>query len=388
MKFSKVDAVRIPKGSAMKIRHKGNAIWSAIIPRYVSLGDSIAVGHAINEEWETDYGWDAQYGVDGRTETEIVPDSYTDLIHKELIARTGGRVKVTSFARSGDTVADLMAKLNHDVVKRHIAKADYVTICIGANDVLQPALMHLDEYINTGDLSTIAAIVDANLAVLADDSNANSYMALLNTLKSINPNAKYVFTDIYNPYKYLHLEDGKDGFLKPVLDEVKILEIFGYDARSEILNHEAVRNLFDRTNRLSGWAENYVTQLNTVLRNKVNAFGNANFLVANTKAAFDLVPDRPVEAPKHYNDLVNVEYTRGYDTMQMDWGQLYEGTTASDWWGIAGANGYNVDKTVTAAMPDIIEKVIMPDVDPHPEWYGHYVMKGCFADALGWATTP
>ena len=32
----------------------------------------------------------------------------------------------------------------------------------------------------------------------------------------------------------------------------------------------------------------------------------------------------------------------------------------------------------------MIVKVIMPDVDPHPESYGHYVLKRSFADALGW----
>ena len=51
---------------------------------YVSLGDSIAAGHTINSEWASDYGEGSQYGKNGNTSTVIVPNSYTDLIQKEL----------------------------------------------------------------------------------------------------------------------------------------------------------------------------------------------------------------------------------------------------------------------------------------------------------------
>lgn len=385
MKFLKVRAIRIPQ-SVKRIRHNGNVLWNNLV-HYVSLGDSIAVGHAINEEWETDYGWDAQYGVDGRTETEIVPDSYTDLIYKELIARTGGRVKVISFARSGDTVADLMEKLNHDVVKRHIAKANYVTICIGANDVLQPALMNFEEYVYSGDLSGITAIVQANLTKLANDNDANSYKALFDKLVAINPNAKYVFTTIYNPYKYLWLEestrehDFKDGFLGPLMWTVP--DVIGDSTanafRNAFLNTDAVETLFDRCNGIGDWAEAQVTALNNVLRNKITAYGNANILLADTKAVYDYIPDRPVSAPKHYNDLVNVEPTRGYVVQDLDWSQFWGNM---DW---ASALS-NVESIAAEVMDAIFNYVIMPDIDPHPEEYGHYAMKCAFYDALGWST--
>lgn len=395
MKFSGVHAWRIPNGSAVRVRHGDKTLWAPAVARYVSLGDSIAAGHTINDDWETIYGEDSQYGKNGRTETAIVDGCYTDLIHKDLVVKFGGTVNTTSFARSGDTVADLMEKLNHEVVRNALAKADYVTVCIGANDVLQPALSRLYEYIEAGStaLDNMTADVNAGLAVLADDSNAGSYTALFNKLLAINPDAKYVFTTVYNPYKYLWIDEGADGFFKPVLSTIPDMTIFGIDVdgliKNGILNTSAVKQLFNRVNNLSSWAETNVTKLNAVLTQKIAALGRSNFMIADTKALYDTFPDRPVSNPKHYNDLVSVEYTSGYDTMQMDWGQLYEnsGGAVDFWWSIAAkytsTSGLDVSGLAVDLVSQIVEKVIVPDVDPHPEWYGQYVLKRSFADALG-----
>lgn len=396
MRFSQVNGVRIPKGSAKEIRHNGKTLWNNIRARYVSLGDSIAAGHTINDEWDDNYGEGSQYGKNGNTQTVIVPGCYTDLIHTELMQRYGGTVNATSFARSGDRVDDLMEKLDHDVVKNAIAKANYVTVCIGANDVLEPAMSHLEEYINAGDsaLAEIASIVEANLATLNDDTAATSYTALFNKLAAINPNAKYIFTTIYNPYKYLWLDEGKDGFFSPVLNSIPQMTILGFEVdeliKNELLSMDAVEMLFDRVNGLNDWAEKYVTQLNTVLRNKISAYQttNANFLLAETKTLYEVFPDRPVTAEKHYNDLVSVEYTSGYDTAKMDWGRLWEGSNAATFWldlatEYVGSNGLDIDGFASDLVGQMIEKVIVPDIDPHPEEYGHYVLKRSFEDVLG-----
>lgn len=367
--------------------------------QYVSLGDSIAAGHTIDYEWEKNYGESSQYGVNGNTSTAIVSNSYTDLIRQDLTNTYGeDAVSVVSFARSGDTVADLIEKLSHDTVRAEIAKAKFVTICIGANDVLQPAMSHLDEYINTGDLSTIASVVESNLTILNDDTSSVSYMALFNKLAEINRDANYIFTTIYNPYKYLWLEEGRNGFFSPVLNTIPTMNIFGFSIDSLIkdglLSTPIVQQLFDRVNRLSDWSENYVTRLNQVLKNKINSYKliNPNFKIADTKALYDTFPDRPITAPKHYNDLVSVEYTRGYDTMQMDWGRLYEdsGDAGTFWWNLATKytswSGLDINGFAKDLVSQMIEKVIVPDVDPHPEWYGHYALKRSFADVLGWSS--
>lgn len=392
MNFSTLQKLTIPEGSVVKIIHKNTnlLLWKREFG-YVSLGDSISAGHTINEDWAEEYGEGSQYGVNGNTSTAIVPNCYVDLIRQELINKHRN-VSAKSFSRSGDTVADLIEKLSHDVVRDTIRKADLVTICIGANDVLQPAMSHLDEYINTGDLSTLEAIVENNLTVLSTDSNPNSYMSLFNKLMEINPNAKYVFTTIYNPYKYLWIEEGHYGFFQPVLATIPDMEILGFDVDSlikdSLLGTPIVQLLFDRVNGLGNWAEKYVTQLNNVLRSKIGTY--SNFSLADTKALFDTYPDRPITADKHYNDLVSVEYTKGYDTMQMDWGKLYEssGDAGTFWWNLAtkyvSLSGLDINGFATELVEQMIEKVIMPDVDPHPETYGHYALKRSFADVLGW----
>ena len=363
---------------------------------YVSLGDSIAAGHTINDEWTTNYGEGSQYGKNGNTSTAIVPESYTDLIKDELTVKYNNRSAVVSFARSGDTVADLMEKLNHERVQSSIKMAELVTICIGANDVLQPALMNLEQYIYTGDLSTIEAIVETNLARLNTDSDPNSYMSLLNRLNEINPNARHLFTTIYNPYKYLWIEEGRNGFFAPVLNTIPQMTILGFEVdvliKNGLLNTSIVQMLFSRVNGLSAWAEKYVTRLNAVINSKIQNYQstNSNFIVADTKSLFDAVPDRPISAQYHYNDLVSVEYTRGYNTMTMDWGRLYEdsGDAGTFWRNLAtkyvSLSGINIEGFATELVTQMVEKVIVPDIDPHPEWYGHYVLKRSFADALGW----
>lgn len=444
MKFSKVNAVRIPKGSskvsAKVIRDDTKKIWSYILARYVSFGDSIAAGHAINDDWEKNYGTGSQYGNNGRTETVIVPKSYTELVTSDLTAVYKGRVLTTSFAKSGARVDDLMRTLDNDAVRDAVSKAKYVTLCIGANDVLEPALSHIDEYINAGDLTTIEAIVESNLVNINNDSHPTSYISLFNKLSSINPKAKYVFTTIYNPYKYLWLDEGRNGFFGPLLNTIPQMNIdvdeiiedmflggtdlawFDFSSwkwvsidldldidnliKEGLLLTPIVQTLFRRVNGLCDWAEKYVTRLNEILRNKITAYQaiNPNFSVIDTKAAFDTYPDRPVSASVHYNDLINVEFTRGYDTAQMDWGALWRdryGDNVTQYWtdlawnhiswhnAIPSTNvwdyvSFNLEAFASDLVQQVIEKVVLPNVDPHPEEHGHYVMKGLFTKALGY----
>lgn len=396
--FSTVKGLIIPEGDVGKIIHNGEILWSAADLRYVSLGDSIAAGHTIDENWETDYGYGSQYGSNGNTSTVIVPNCYTDLIRRDLANIYGEEyVTATSFAKSGDTVEDLMDKLSHNVVKSEIAKANLVTICIGANDILGVVSEdRIMEYISSGSLSAIEAEVEANLNILNTDSNPYSYVSLMDKLNRINPNAKYVFTVIYNPYKYLWIEEGNNGFFKPLLDTIPNLTFFGFDIdniiKDQLLSMDLIEMLFERMNGLSEWVEHYISILNQILRNKVNTYSqtvNQNFMVAETKTLFESFPDRPYSAAKHYNDLISVEYTRGYDTMQMDWGKLYEGTNALSFWTnlvtkYVSITGLDMGGLTNELLPQIVEKVVMPDLDPHPETYGQYVMSRSFEDTLGY----
>lgn len=393
-------ALKVPEGEVLEARTNGALIWKKHLASYVSLGDSIAAGYLINDDWTRDYGTGSEYGENGNASTAIVPGCYTDLVRSSLEAGyPSGRVNITSFAHSGDTVADLMEKLDHAAVRDAIARADMVTVCIGANDVLQPALMDVNVYIETGDLSNAEAIIEANMAALANDSGSNSYASLLNKLESINPGAKFAFMTIYNPYKYLWLDEGHDGFFSPILDtipEMTILWSIEVDKliKDGLLSTSVVQLLFDRVNGLCDWAEQRVTRLNEVISGKVSAkrASNPNFYVVDVKAAFDPVPDRPVSAEHHYNDLVNVEFTRGYDTAKTDWGALwrdeYGDNVAAYWFDLVmdhiSGSGFDLGGLASDLVSQTVEKVIAPNVDPHPEAYGHEVIKASFSGALGW----
>ena len=434
---SKIDEMVMSNGRVVKIEADGQIILQ--FPHYVSLGDSIAAGHAIDDRWETDYGTGSQYGSNGNTETTIVPKCYTSLIQNGLRGHC-----TKSFAKSGDTVADLMSKLDDEPVRRALSIATQVTVCIGANDVLQSAWPHLEEYLLVGSLASAEAEIEANLVNLATDSHPTSYVSLFNKLNSINPNAKYAFTTVYNPYKYLYLEEGHNGFFGPLLATIpqmnldidKMIEdmfLGGTDLsyfditqfkwvsieleldldgliKDGLLGTPIVQQLFDRANNLGAWTEKYVEGsgdfkgLNRVLREAIGRYQvtNPNFVLAETKALFDTYPDRPESGDVHYNDLVNVEYTRGYDTMQMDWGALwradYGDNAGGYWWDLAykymsftnALPSLNVSDYVSFDMNgfaedlvnQIVYKVIGPDVDPHPEVEGHRVMKESFSKVL------
>lgn len=390
-----VEGLAISEGAVMQIEDKnGSIIWDCYTARHVAFGDSIAAGHAIDENWSADYSG-TQYGQNGRTETLLVPGCYVDLINQELIAKFGRRVRTTSFSRSGDKVEDLMDKLTHTRVKSVLARADYVLLCISANNVLGPFEKYLETYINTGDLEPLKTNIESNLAKLNNDADPMSFISLFNRLYEINPNATYVFTSIYNPYKYLWIDEGQNGFFAPLLATVPDMSILGFDVDSyikdQLLKTDIVQLIFDRVNGLPVWAETFVTQLNSILVSKINSYQKPNFILAETKAIFDVFPDRPVSASKHYNDLVSVEYTRGYDTEMMNWGNLWADSNVVDfWWTLAtkyvSLSGVDMNGLASDLMNQTIEKVIVPDLDPHPETFGQYVMKRAFMAALGWET--
>lgn len=381
---------------------------------YVSLGDSIAAGHTIDANWNTDYGERSQYGVNGNTTTKIVSGSYTDLIRNELVGIYGENgVAVHSFARSGDTVTDLMNKLSHEAVRSAIAKADLVTVCIGANDVLQPAVTRLGEYISTGSLTNAEAIIATNMANLNNDSHPASFTSLFNKLSEINPNAKYVFTTIYNPYKYLWIEEGRDGFFGPMLGTIPNWDLdvpiinkhIDMDnlIKDGLLEASAFQLVFNRVNGLDAWSESRVNELNNVLRNKISAYQaiNPNFLLVDTKTVFDLFPDKTdATNDVDYSDLVSVEFTRTFNTAKMNWGALWAGSTAEKFWYDLGTKhlywinafpstnpmdyvDFHLEAYAAELVQLVSEKVIIPDVDPHPEYHGHQVMKRSFTNGIG-----
>lgn len=341
---------------------------------YISLGDSIAAG----------------WGVDDRAE-----DSYFGLIKNRMKSILGSdKMYAANHAEGGDQVNHLMTKLSDPTIRKDVANADIVTICIGANDALTPVMLNLEEYIMSGDsaLVTINNNVQANLAKLADDSNPNSYMALFKKLTEINPNAKYLFTTIYSPYKYLWLDDGQNGFFKPLLDTIPDMTILGAInvsdyIKGQLLDIPVVQTLFSRVNGLDVWSEQFVTQINQILRSKLAEYNNPNFYLVDSKALYDSVPDRMGAGDVHYNDLVHVEYTRGYTFGDIHFGALWEGSSATAFWtDLINRYLINDNLNISGLASELIERVavevVKPNADPHPDYDGHYLLMRSFVDKL------
>jgi uncharacterized repeat protein (TIGR02543 family) len=434
--FSKLQSLTIPEGEVSKIEVDGKVLWEAFKYRYVSLGDSIAAGHAIDDAWEKDYNSYSQYR--SRTEikdygtyweifhpelmkkgyvektinskgkeeyyyirttpfTEIVPNTYTDLISTDLKVRYEGKVSTKSFARSGARVKhpsgderSLIDILNDDAVKTALSAADLVTVCIGANDVLEPALAQIGNYINYGNpmLAELGDIIDNNLNIL----RVSGYKDLFDDLKTINPKAKYIFTTIYNPYKYLWLDEGKDGFLRDILNAIPQLTILGFEVdkliKESLLNTDIVKKVYDRVNGLADWVEGYVNKLNQVIIEAVSGYNNPNFVIVDAKTVFESFPDRAIPATVHYNDLVNTQFTRGYSVGEMHYGRMWAGSDALTFYTKLATkhistSGFDIEGFAIEWCALLVEKVIVPDLDPHPRTYGQYVLKRVFAEAAG-----
>ena len=453
LKFSEIKSWKIngEEITQAKLKKTGDLLWDKIRYRYVSLGDSIAAGQGIDEG---DIYWVpeeyAKWQFPKVDSTVIIDGTYTDQIRAELGPIHGeGYAYAASFARSGDTVRDLMLKLDDERVLKELSRAKLVTICIGANDILGCVSEdRLWEYAMSGSLDTIETEVKTNLENLANPNYEYSYKKLLDKLTTINPNARYAFTTVYNPYKYLHIDGGSNGFFASLLIWIpKIpLDIDGYiedmfgipdlgypdfgnlgkwtsieldinlgdEIKKYILSTPIFELVYDRVNKLGSWVEPRVNSLNDTLRSAINDYKstNSNFYLAETKAEFDRYPDRtgPALNGLHYNDLVNVELTAGFDLSEIDWGALWRvpyGNNVKQYfldlawnhikWASSipyDSNGWpstNVLDYVSFDMKgfaydlmiQILNKVIVPECDPHPEDDGHNVLKDAFDSAFG-----
>lgn len=419
----------IPEGLVTQIEIDGKVVWRYTPPyrNYVSLGDSIAAGHLINSQWKTTYGSSSQYGHNGNKQTAIVANSYTDLINKQLTASNPTEpTTATSFARSGITVADLMTYLTHDTVINAIENTDLVTVCIGANDILLVATDNISGYVLGDDAAknTIINGIESGLRILNDDSNATSFTKLFEKLYSINPNATYVFTNIYNPFKEFHLDDGTNGFLEGYLDTIPDIFIFdieeeiGFDIplvnlridigefiRASIDGMPIVQQFYERINSISGLAEKYIdnwngNDLNAILARKIEAFntnkGIANFKYVDTKALFDTYTGS-------YTDLVNVRYTEDTDmSKDMNWSRLWAGKYSGwqEYWYTLAKHYIHINEKAfpslnvndyyrfdpnglwNDALGQITEIIVKPDTDPHPREKGHELLKQAFVSAI------
>ena len=159
---------------------------------YVSLGDSIAAGHSLSG-----HSINNQYGMEGKTSTQIVDGSYTQLFRDNVLKANYENVKTISYAKSGQTSTDLLNNLKNDEnIKESVKKADIITVCIGANDILS--------VLNADDVAFSVAmyLADINDNIISDFEEGiktciNNYPKIIETLNELNPNAKILFQTVF-----------------------------------------------------------------------------------------------------------------------------------------------------------------------------------------------
>ena len=158
---------------------------------YVSLGDSIAEGHGLPDYEANKEGY------------KFVSGSYTNSF-KEYLATKYKNVNAINYANSGDDSTDLLNMLNalngaslsaeNQEIKNNLQNADYITICIGANDILGPVTDNLLNFLVYNQ--DITSHLDSGIETF----NTN-FPKILSKLQTLNSNAKLIFSSIYNPYK-------------------------------------------------------------------------------------------------------------------------------------------------------------------------------------------
>ncbi|WP_101841993.1 GDSL-type esterase/lipase family protein [Halobacillus sp. Marseille-P3879] len=135
---------------------------------YVALGDSLAAGITPYNESGTGY-----------------PDYFVERLRQSQYT-----VDYSNFAFPGDTSTDLTFVLNKDRVQADIEEAEFVTINIGANDLLKLLNLETQEYPSESEVFTALSTLGQNL----ND--------VLTTIEELNPQAKVYIMGYYNPFPY------------------------------------------------------------------------------------------------------------------------------------------------------------------------------------------
>lgn len=111
--------------------------------------------------------------------------SYANILAKEL------DFSLKNYAKSGDTTADLIKKLDNKDIKNAIKDADYVEISIGGNNFLSEREKLLDLYNNRSILSLASEINDISKSVEKD------MPIIIDKINDINPNVQIVIQTLY-----------------------------------------------------------------------------------------------------------------------------------------------------------------------------------------------
>lgn len=250
----------------------------------VGFGDSISAGYTPDTSNDETMLNNYNSYVDGTT--SINANCYTKLIADKL-TETYDQVNVLSKAKSGDKTGDLVTLLSTDTAKEKLETATIITLCIGANNVLGPALDYMLDYIfGSKTLDQMKALFATGVSNFKSDYTNTIIPALTENGAKV-----YVMT-IYNPYKYFSTDDIQNN-------------LTGDDKNT-------VDNMFASFNTLLPAAMEYLGQINTYIKENTSE----NVISVDVESAFSAI------SKTDYSTYVNVDSSKivinsSYDVMQL-----------------------------------------------------------------------
>jgi lysophospholipase L1-like esterase len=162
---------------------------------YLALGDSLAAGQT-------------PYFKIGKGYADLLAEDLKEIGFLTSFSKQYAFSMYTSQKVLDDILNDVRkGKDDTTGIRAHIAEADMITLDAGANDLLQK-MKRTDDglYINPADLSVVLTQVESSIK------------AILEEIKTLNPNAHVYVMGYYNAYPYLPA-DQQEQFL-PILNEL------------------------------------------------------------------------------------------------------------------------------------------------------------------------
>ncbi|MBE7074624.1 MAG: hypothetical protein E7376_01410 [Clostridiales bacterium] len=327
---------------------------SVDVINYVSLGDSIAEGYGLN-------------AFTGAGQNVFVDGCYTNSFKNYISEKTGVTANALSYAKSGDESSHLLSLLNDSNVQASLAGADIITICIGGNDLLGIAKngvvdILVDNFINSliggtqKDLSTLETSLAA--AVSSFSTNLD---AISTKLKQYAPNAKIIFTNIYNPYKTF------SSCNSDIALTVTSTGLPPYTLSKSIINQFG--NLTE--DYLAGNSQKGVAGINQVIAQKVAS--TENFYMVDSKTEFD-------NYSGDYTEITCATLAQ-YQALSLDIELEVDLSILSD--------PVKLEETKAKLKSDVVV-ALGPYIDPHPTAAGHEILynthKTYFEDTLAFVT--
>ncbi len=246
---------------------------------YLSLGDSICAGTYITDSGNLTY-----------------ENNYTNLLSSHLSTNAYDTILSSNYGNDGDNTSNFLSKITgldasgHALegealalsleIQEKIKGADLVTISMGANDILGPANANLMSFLLYG--TDITPFLDTGISTFS-----TNFPKIVARLEVLNPNAKFVFTNIYNPY--LELMTASENItittpISPLPIAKEKIQLLG--TISEAYINSSSSSVFPSTPVLVGGSNKNIEKgVNQLLDECLT--GKTNFSYVDTKSCFD-----------------------------------------------------------------------------------------------------